>query len=250
MIASSLLGGEPQFFGGMSASMSGLKYVPIVGANLATGDTDLYTVPAGRKALVERFARTYNPSVGNITTYRELKVSGTYYRLESNATLTTLTGGTPNFQSDIVLNAGESLSVNAATTSGLNFRGGAWEFDASDTRLATSRILALVSGDNTLYTVPAGKTAWVIFASTTGNNGQVVVSNATGGSLNYYINVVPSGGSAGSTNQLYPATAIADQTILQFVGPSMLAAGDFISVNSSGPDAGSHQIAWVTYYQI
>lgn len=238
------------FFGGMPAALQGLKYVPIVGSNLSIGDTDLYTVPTGRSALVVNQARLYNPSAGTITWFPELKVGGTYYRLLSGVTLTTGTGGTSGGASAIVLGAGETLAADAATTAGLNLRMQAWEFDASDTRLATSRNLALASGDNTIYTVPAGESAVLLSNSPTGMNAGVVnVVNATGGSLNYFVNVVPSGGTVGSTNQLYPATAAADKTSLQFQAVVTLAAGDFVSVNSSGVDAGRHQIAWVTYYQ-
>lgn len=236
-------------FGGIPAALQNLKYVPLVGANLALGNTDLYTVPTGRKALIPSIARVYNPSAGSITYFAQIKVGGTYYRANSSTTaLATLTAGSSFLAQGIILNAGESVAINCATTAGLNLRGYVLEFDAADTRMMCARILALASGDNTLLTVPAG--AGVLLA-TIGINlvnlgGAVMIVNDSGGSLNYYINVVPSGGAVGSTNQLYPATAIADKASTALNGGSALVAGDFINVNASGPGG----LAWIVYYQI
>lgn len=235
-----------------TVSLAGGKFVPIVGANLATGNTDLYTVPAGKFAYVERSQIIYNASGGSVTYYPELKVGATYYRLGTATTVATTVGATPSFGTGMVLNAGEVFAVNCATTAGLNVRGSAWEWDATDARLATARNLALASGNNTLFTVPAGKTVALVVANLTVAFAAptVQIANSTGGSLNYYLNIVPSGGSVGATNQFQVATAVADVTSTAFNAASALAAGDFINVNSSGADASAHQIAWVTYYQI
>lgn len=243
-LTGSLFAGLPQI-GNITADTT---YVPIVGVNLATGDRDLYTVPAGKKALIIANGRNYNPSAGTINSFSQIKVSGTYYRISGTTNNPSGTGSNAGIGQAIVLNAGESFSLNVATTSGLNYRGAAIEFDSAETRIATARILALASGDNLLFTVPANKTALGITTSPVGFNGLVQVLNASGGSLNYYVNQVPSGGSVGSTNQLYPATAVADISLGQFTIGESLATGEFISVNSSG--AGAGQVAWMTYYLI
>lgn len=243
---------DVQLFNGLPAAMRDAAYVPIVGANLATGNTDLYTVPTGKKTLVSPFARAYNPSAGTITFYTQIKVSGVYYRISADAGPTAGTGNNHDFGAAIILNAGESLAINCATTAGLNIRYNAIEFDATDTRLQGARVLALANGNNTLLTVAAGKSAVGVggLNALIGSNvpyiGVVRILNSTGGSLNYYANVVPSGGSVGSTNQLYPATAIGAATGSSMVTVPTMAAGDFVNINASG--AGG--TAWVTYYQI
>lgn len=237
-------------FGAMPPSFQNGIYVPIVGANLATGDTDLYTVPAGKSAFISFQFRAYNTSLGNIDTYLEIKVSGTYYRISSTTTLLTVTGATLTIGLGIVLNAGESFSINTATNTGLNVRGEAFQFDVGDTSIATARILALANGNNTLFTAPANKTCHLLFSVQLANSSiaNVAVANNSGGALNYYVNQVPSGGSVGTSNQLYPATSIADKTLSTFSVGSAMSAGDFINVNTSAGTAG--QIAWVTYYQM
>lgn len=242
-----LFAGAPQI-GNAAADTT---YVPIVGKNLVisgSGHNDIYTVPAGKKALILPNFRVMNLSAGSIDAYTEIKVSATYYRMGTTAaSFTTGTGGSLGATTGFVLNAGESLSINCATTAGLAVRGAAIEFDAAETRVATARILALTSGDQTLLTVPAGKSVAIITSTVPANLGIVTIANNSGGSLNYYVNEVPSGDSVASANQMYPATAIADKGATAFQIGATLTAGDIISVNSSGSGAG--QVAWVTYYQ-
>ncbi len=234
---------------GTSAFLTGATPKRAVGSNLSTGNTDIYTCPTGKRAYIGNVVRAYNPSAGSITYFTQIKVSGTYYRIGASATLTTGTGGSSGAPSSvIVLEAGESLSINTATTSGLNVAYDVFEY-SNTVPLYTSKILALSNGSNTLYTVPLGKSA-----VTMGSTGialstlSLTVCNNSGGSLNYIVYNVPSGGSAGSTNQLYPSTAIADDVATTFnVGPT-LETGDFIVVNTSAGTA--TQTAWITVFEI
>ncbi len=241
-------------FPGGAPGLKNAKYVPIFGSNLGTGDHDLYTVPVGRQALVDRNLVAYNiaGSGGNIVCYSEIKVGGVYYRVSPNVTIADGAGGSPGMAVHMVLAAGEKFAANTATTAGLNVRGGVWEFDADDTRVFTARILGLASGDNLLYTVPAGKS--VVFLQgaefVPSMTAQIQIVNNTGGSLNYYANAVPSGGTVGPTNRCFSAVAVGDKALGQIFGAQPLSPGDFISVNASGPDAGGHHIAWVTGYQL
>jgi hypothetical protein len=228
--------------------LQGAKFVKVAGSNLSTGDTDLYTVPTGKKALlVGSSSRSYNPSVGSITFFAQIKVSGVYYRICSNFTLTTGTGGNGQFNfSPMVLAAGEILAINTATTSGLNIWADVIEYDALDTRIVTGRVLGLANGDNTIYTVAAGKTA--IRASIVGGGNALCVANGSGASRNYTYYQVPSGGSKGTTNQMSPATAINDLAAATTLQPGTMDTGDFIVVNTNSGVAG--QNAWVTVYEI
>lgn len=233
---------------GFPFGVSGAKFIKIFGSNISTGNTDLYTVPTGRKCLVGNVAVSYQESGGNIVVYMQIKVGGSYYRISANTTVSTGTQSLVGNSACMVLNAGESFAVNTATNNGLNFWMEAVEFDASNTSIVTGRVLALASGDNTIYTVPAGKTAFraSLYQNLNGNN---MVVNNSGGSLNYIWYLVPSGGSAGATNKIRPLTAIADKanTPVASTYPSM-SAGDFLVVNTSGGGAG--QVAWVTMIEI
>lgn len=75
------------------------------------------------------------------------------------------------------------------------------------------------------YTVPTGFKAEVM---------DICISNTTSGSLTCTLYLVPSGGTADTTNQLFPAVSIANNTILQWEGSQFLNTGDFIQVIGSG----------------
>lgn len=233
----------------IGTTIADTTYQPIVGANLAIETTDLYTVPTGKKAAISTIWRLYNPSAGSIDVYLAIKVSGTYYRWSVTTTLAAGVGATPAAPTNvIVLNAGESVAVTTATTAGANVRMTAWEFDSTETRIATARILGLSNGNNTLFTVPANKTAQLIGANPSAQSGNIGIVNDSGGALNYYINAVPSGGSVSTQNQLYPATSLADKGLVGMLPGSTFTAGDFLNVNTSAGTAG--QWAYVTYYLI
>ena len=233
--------------GGMPTSMSNLKYIPVVGASLATGDNDLYTVPANRQALVAPMSTAYNASAGNITYYHEIKVAGVYYQISPGLLLATGTRGLNTHETGIILNAGEWLSVNVATTNALNVRFMVYEYDATEARFLCARLLSLTNGANTLLTIPASKSAmFPNWQSAAQAPGSIQVFNASGGSLNYSVNAVPSGGSVGSSNQLYPTTAIGNGAQYAFVCAPTLTAGDFLNVTTSAGTAG--QVAWALYY--
>lgn len=227
--------------------LTGVSYPRAFGSNLPTGDNDIYTVPTGKKALVSVQQRGFNGSAGTIVYNVSIKVGGVYYRIGANTTLTTGTGGAgANILSPIVLNAGESLSVNTTTTAGLNVLFNVMEFDATNS-LSSARILALSSGDNTLYTVTSGKSL-AMFTSLYSAATALVVANATGGAVNIITYAVPSGGSSGSTNKVFPSTSVGDKSASQFSLTTNMSAGDFVVVNSDSATAG--QVAYMTYFEV
>ena len=223
------------------------KYIDAKGASLATGDTDLYTVPAGKKALFFGHS-SFNASAGNISYYFQIKVSSVYYRITSVVTLATGVRTTLSGTTVIVLNAGESLSINTATTNGLNVLTRVVEFDATLNGIKTSRVLALSTGDNTIYTVPAGKTAILLGGLDMISSAQILVMNDSGGNRTYNAYVVPSGGAAGTSNKVEAANTVADNVFTTFTCFTTLNTGDFIVVNTD--DGAATQTAWVNYAEI
>jgi hypothetical protein len=232
---------------GNNIKLTGVSYPRVFGSNLSTGDNDLYTVPANKRAYVYQIVTSYNASDGNIVFHPQIKVSGTYYRVNTDQTVATLATGTTGGVGTIgmVLNAGESLSVNSTTNNGLNIQFQVIEFDDTS-NLYSARILSLSNGSNTLLTVTAGKTAMILGPSITAATNGLNIYNDSGGALNYNIYNVPSGGSEGSEYKLYNNTSV-NQLSAKALTPS-LNAGDFIVVNTSAGTA--TQTVWFNYFEI
>lgn len=235
---------------GSGALLSGLTEVSVRASGLAAGDNDIYTVPANSRAILAVTAWNSNVT-GNV--FPEVKISGTYYRVAANLSVvgfvtTPASAVASSFgYNGIILEAGQSFSLNSAANVTLNVLGTAYVFPNTSS-MKTAFNLALTTGDNTLYTCPVGKTAAVVLTNNQilGSTGAALlqVGNGTGGSLNYYYNMVASGGSPATGNRFAGTTAVGGGALNGFLVNGCLAAGDFISVNSSG--AGAGQIAWAT----
>lgn len=243
-------------FGSLS-SLPNIKAVPIRGSNLATGNTDLYTCPTGKRAFVA-YGKAYNGTAGTVAHYLALKISSSYYQISTTLSTATASSAVDLIVGQglgIILEAGEILAINCATTAGLNANLIVYEFDSS-ANFRTVKNVALSNGANTLYTTPSGKTASLGFThmnlATGAANGAVWPSlsivNGTAGSLSYALNCVPSGGSTSGSNLIFPSTALAANTSSGYNIGTNLAAGDFIVVTTSAGTAG--QAAWVNVWEI
>lgn len=229
-------------------NIPGIIFKQAFGSNLTTGDTDIYTVPTWKKAFIASAIRAYNPSAWSITYFSQIKVSWVYYRLSANTTLTTWTGGAASGPTNwILLNAWESISTNTATTNWLNINYTIFEF-SNNAPIYRYSNLALSNWDNTIYTVPAWKTANFFLQSVWDTTSGVAIANNTWWALNYILYSVPNWWAAWSTNQLYPATSISDKTSSWLTIASCLNAWDFIVVNASAWTA--WQVAWMTVFEI
>ncbi len=79
---------------------------------------------------------------------------------------------------------------------------------------------AITTGSGTLlYTVPTGIRTEVL---------DINISNTTSGPLTCALHFVPTGGSAATSNMLFPTVTIPANTIIQWTGIEALNAGDFI----------------------
>jgi hypothetical protein len=237
---------SPTYPGGIP--LTGMKYPAVKSDNVSIGDTDIYTVPTGKRAAVLAMGG-YNNSAGNILAYPEVKISGAYYRLASSIAPTT---GTASFQRNIgyIAEAGEIIAVNTATNNGLNVTFRIIEFD-NTCALYTSKLTSLSNGNNTVYTVPGGVTALVL-DQTLGFNGNsqgaLVHWNASGAARTTKWNFVTSGGSVAATNQITNANSDNNNGIFAASVLFTMSAGDFININV---DAGTAtQMAWVTVMEI
>ena len=80
---------------------------------------------------------------------------------------------------------------------------------------------AITTSAVTIYTVPASTRAMVK---------SIIIANTTGSAVNVTVNLVPSGGSAGTGNQIIPAVALSGNSVFQLDTAQVMNTGDFISV--------------------
>lgn len=79
---------------------------------------------------------------------------------------------------------------------------------------------AITTGAGTLiYTVPTGMRTEVL---------DINIANTTTGALTCALHLVPTGGSAATTNMLFPTVSIPANTLIQWTGVQVLNAGDFV----------------------
>lgn len=211
--------------------LPGARFVNVITA-VNTGDTDLYTVPTGKQALIQQYV-VYNTSAGNITWHPQFKVSGTYYRLNQDQTLSTATGSA-NTTSSTILSAGEIASINTTTNNGLNVHLCIIEVDAVSTPIKVGRKLGLSNGNNTIYT--AVNRAYLLSLTNAGfqlnpNGGINVTFFSDGSTRNIFLNIVPSGGSPATGNRFTATTLVNANSRGTFGLCACLAPGDFINLN-------------------
>jgi hypothetical protein len=216
----------------------------------ATGNSDLYTCPANKRAIITEMTVFNGHATNSSTLVAMLKIGGVYY--PASASTTILAQSTGSRSVTYVLEAGEILALNM-TQQPFNVVVSIMEFDnTSNIKSAKLTTSTLTSGDNTVYTVPNGKSALILNNTLTmcsGTQGTFTAGNNSGGNVTYKWNVVPSGGSVGTTNQMSASVVVStgagsSQTLTGFT----IGAGDFISVNASSGT--SDQIAFVTVVEI
>ena len=230
------------------------KCVKAFSAGLATGDTDLYTCPASRRAIVGSYAQYNNSGVGAIVSFGEVKHSGTYYRVSNNGNSNN--GAGARMLCSVLIEAGDIFALNTITNNGLNVVVSILEFDASS-QLTQGQLFGLNTGDNTLYTCPANTTAVLVGPL---NSGQMAFPGqgttcgdfvADGTNRNVYANVVASGDTPSTSNKISAATLATANTRIPFGVPgTTLSAGDYVSINVDVGDAAQYATCWVVEFAV
>lgn len=85
--------------------------------------------------------------------------------------------------------------------------------------------VAVATAQTTQYTTPASRQDVIK---------DFDVCNTTAGALTFTMNIVPSGGTAGTGNQILSAVSIPANQTLHWTGTQVMNAGDFISTAASG----------------
>jgi len=91
---------------------------------------------------------------------------------------------------------------------------------------------AITAAYTTVYTVPTASTIPAVPATRTFVK-DINICNTTAGSLGVYVHLVPSGGSADTTNALYYNTTVAANSVLRWNGVQIMNAGDTIQIKAS-----------------
>lgn len=242
--------GKPIGASGYPVGIAGLQLINAVYktgfvGNAGTGNIDLYTAPAGKRALIRGFVAG-NSTGGSLNATPQVKISATYYNL--GALIAVGATGFNSASVGFVLEPGESFAVLTSGT-GLNLWATIIEYDSA-TPLFSARLTSFSTGDNTLYTVTTGKSAQTLTQATNALNlaGQIMYWNNSGGARTYSIYSVANGGSKGSTNQLVFGASLANATTIISNLFSNISSGDFIVINV---DAGTAtQFAFMTVAEI
>lgn len=218
-------------------------------ATLAVGNNDLYTVPAGKKA-IPIFTQVANLTAGNITAYGMLKRSATYYRVTANQTVNANQANLNCFMNNFVYEPGDTIAINATA---VNLRAVLRILLVpSNHPLRTVTMFNLALGDNSFYTVPPTvKKAYILPASQSATQnlfspGYVYYSNSSGAAVTCGVFFMPNGQVKGSTFQQY-SVSIANLLVNGFSLPNYVTTGDFVVINLSSGTAGSH--AFMTVYE-
>lgn len=215
-----------------------------------TGGTDvvLYTVPSGRRCIFLSLA-VHNGTGGSSSTFQvKVGIGGTNYIL--NGLSASLIAGSINnavITNMYIAEAGEQLIINNTTTTTFNTLGYGIEFD-NVSGLKTSKILSLQTGNNTVYTTPAGKRAFSVSLDllTTYNKASTFYANTSGNTRTYSWNVVLSGGAVNDNNRVSTQaaqTTITNTVATAAVGQFVTNSGDFVNINTDANTA--TQWAWI-----
>jgi hypothetical protein len=149
------------------------------------------------------------------------------------------------------LESGETLAINTSQA-GLNFWYSIFEYDATYP-IYSPKILNLISGDNTIYTVPSGKTASglggnMVTTIVAANRSSFRCINVSGGTAQYTLYFIPNGGVKGVSNQVSAATNVSNNNGFFPQVIPCLNGGDFVVLNTS---VGTGiQTAWMNVVEI
>lgn len=221
-----------------TAALPGLTSVQIPLSTLASGDNYVFTAPAGMRAYAQ--VSLYNPTGGSITFNVRISKDGgvTSWRDGSNVVMNTLTATWCS--SSLIMEAGDKLNINC-TALGLVSMGMAQEF-LSTAQIKQVVFTAFVSGDNVVYTCPAGKHAVIPMSETRGTfsdtNGQAFLSNETGGTVTFHLSVKPSGGASTQVSNAGSVLTNVDAAVTANQFSTTFNPGDSLILNTNSSTAG------------
>lgn len=207
-------------------------------ASSAVGSNDVYTVPTGKRAIILGTG-TYNPNVATVAVFVEIKtVGGTYIRAGGN--IVAAVSGRAAINPNYIFEAGETLSVNTASTTCVIVAG--IILFPNTVPLRSYRVQPSLT-PQTLFTATTNTFGITNFSPITTSSIQITYVNGTGGTLSLTETWTPNGGSG------IVVTAVPTGTITA-IGTSLGAifnTGDTLVVTSSSNTA--TQLAFITVWE-
>jgi hypothetical protein len=198
--------------------------------NIATvnGNNDLFVVPQGKRAMLS--ATIYNQSGGALTYTPQVKINGVYIQYFGPLTANNNTGVVLlPFNTTMVAEAGETISINCSGI--MQLFGSILLFDATD-GILTPKLTTFQTGDNTIYTCPPGKYAYMTNFSNAGNS-IIRTFNNSGATRTYKIRCVPFGVAPSDTYLVTASFTTANGVVTNTTIAGMLSMkpGDYININ-------------------
>jgi hypothetical protein len=207
---------------------------------------DIYTVPAGRRLLFLNVI-VFNTSGAAITFVGQIKIAGLYYSLATGASCNPGAGQIISGQ-PIILEAGETICLYQSAV-GLNSFLRCIEFDATS-GFKTGKKVDLALGDNTVYTVPAGKSTMLFNQSLTSlaAYSSTFQLNTSAATRTLSEHVTPAGSVVSSiANRIFAPFAINASAFIfanTFIGS--MASGESFVVNA---DAAMTGLVWMNVFE-
>ena len=226
-------------------TLTGYRTFMVQSGNIPNGSFDLYTVPAGKKALYEGHHLFAKSAISG--SYAYLKTNNLIYRLVDDISVAAGQRGNVHAQG-YVLEPGETFGFRCGTGSGANIWARFFEFDTS-LNIKSVKSLDLTSGNTTVYTCPITSNAYLFSRyfgqfNNSADNQTFLLSNGGSGTMNKNWYVVKSGNVIGidflTINTL---DALGSASVAQESVATTLSGGDFVVVfnNSAQP----RQWAWI-----
>ncbi len=204
------------------------KIAQVFNQATVNGNNDLYTVPAGKRAVLAGSA--LNQSGGSLNVINQLKINGAYVQVAvtaavaNNASLNLIP-----FNTLPIAEAGETISLNCNGV--LHLFAAIILLDQND-GVRSPKLTTLNAGDNLVYTCPANRIAFITNGSNSGN-APVRSFNQSGGTRTYKLRCVPNGQAPSDTFNLSAAwtTANGVSTNQVIAEPAFMSPGDYLSLN-------------------
>ena len=214
----------PNYYGGF--------YTNLFLLNCASGDNDIWTVPAGYRALgLSGLLGTTNTA--GSTVYTEVKTNALYLKLTSTSSITTNSSASMSFGA-YVYDEGETFAINA-TTAGVN----AWAcLRVWPTNINVKSIKFLnptAAATNLFYTCPANSRAGPVNGSYNGTTLTLNFRNLTSGAVKFSYYLVPAGSPLDSTTRFISVRSEASGNLLGTSVPQLY-AGDSIYFDTDSSD--------------
>jgi len=233
--------------------LNGAFFTNIFSGNLMTGTNDLFTVPVGyRFSAAPLVVVATTNTAGSTLVKGLLKIGANYYPFPNNiatVTNTPTSGGVFGGNNSYYFEAGEVASISVTRDGANVWMSGILFPDTAPVR--TIKLLAVTTGQDLLYTVPASTGAFTVDNSSSigrSINMSWVYMNASGGArtLEWYL-VTPS--AAVNSTTLLKRGPVTDETTTSGVAvPSYLPSGTSLYIVSDAVTA--VQWTYVSVYEV